>query len=171
MVFLKRYIACDVETSGLSPRHGGRVIELGAVACEDGRVVDELSTLINVECSIYWAAERVHGISRGMLAGEPEPTKVWCDFRTFIGEYPLVAHNAPFDAAFLRHEMSLLGMPMTNRFHCSLALSRKCLPHLPNHRLATVARHLLGVLPSTTRLHRALDDARLAAKIWTILDR
>lgn len=171
MLSLKRYIACDVETSDLSPAHGGRVIEIGAVMLEDGQIVDEFGTLINVGCSIHWAAERVHGISRRMLAGMPEPEEVWGDFRTFIGEYPLVAHNAAFDAAFLRHEMTMLGIHMNNRFFCSLALSRKCLPHLPNHRLATVAHHLLGAMPPTIKLHRALDDARLAAKIWMALNR
>jgi len=171
MLSLKRYIVCDVETSGLSPRHGGRVIEIGAVACEDGQIVEEFGTLINVDCSIHWAAERVHGISRRMLAGMPEPEEVWRAFQSFIGGCPVVAHNATFDAAFLRHEMTMLGMHMNNRFFCSLALSRKCLPHLPNHRLATVAQHLLGALPPTIRLHRALYDARLAAKIWMALDR
>ena len=48
-------------------------------------------------------------------------------------------------------------------------LARQRLPHLPNHRLETVARHLLGELPEECRLHRALDDARLAARVWLAL--
>jgi len=171
MLTPKRYIACDVETSGLSPSRGGRVIEVGAVAFEDGRLTDEFGTLINVDCSIHRAAQRVHGISRVMLAGMPEPAGVWRDFLVFIGGCPLVAHNAAFDAAFLRNELSLLGMRMTHRFYCSLVLSRKLLPDLPNHRLATVAHHLLGPLPPNVRLHRALDDARLTAGIWMALNK
>jgi DNA polymerase III subunit epsilon len=101
-----------------------------------------------------------------MLRGQPPPDVVLAAFRDYIDGALLVAHNARFDMAFLRHEFSRLKWPLTNRSSCTLELSRRRLPRLPNHRLETVARHLLGELPAQTRRHRALDDARLTAQVW-----
>jgi DNA polymerase-3 subunit epsilon len=161
-----RQIFFDVETSGLSPAHGARVIEIGAVAVRSGRIEAEFSTLIGVDCDIHWAAQRVHGISRAMLHGQPRPEEVWGAFLGFAGTAPLIAHNAPFDSRFLYHELDLLGLACDNRIHCSLAASRRRFPHLTSHRLEAVARHVLGDIPGDCRLHRALGDARLLARVW-----
>jgi DNA polymerase III subunit epsilon len=108
----------------------------------------------------------VHGISEEMLTGKPAPSDVWTSFRDFVADAGLVAHNAPFDSAFVRHELSLLGMGLPNPWHCTVRLARRRLPLLPNHRLDTVYRHLFGGLPDGAKRHRALDDARMAAWIW-----
>ncbi len=161
-----RTVIVDVETTGWSVRTGGRVIEIGAVAVEGELIVGELSTLINTGTPIHWGAQKVHGISSFMLRGKPTPEDAWPSFLDFFADSPLVAHNSPFDSGFIRHELSLLGLHLPNHWHCTVRLARKCLPHLPNHKLETVARHLLGEIPTECRLHRALDDARITAKIW-----
>lgn len=166
---MSRHVAIDVETTGLGVASGGRVIEIGAVAIENGRIVAELSTLIQTGTPISYGAFRVHGISREMLQGEPPPAEVWPAFQEFIGAAPLIAHNAPFDIGFVRHELALLGLGLPNPSICTVRLARRGCPQLPNHRLETVARHLLGEIPGDCRLHRALDDARLAARIWMAL--
>ncbi|MGE4345019.1 MAG: PolC-type DNA polymerase III [Geoalkalibacter sp.] len=165
----EKYVAVDVETIDLSPARGGRVIEIAAVAMEGPLIVEEYSTLINAPCRIHPSAKKVHGISRRMLADYPTPAEVWPKFLQFIEASPLVAHNARFDIGFLRHELALLGLPLVNRSHCTLDLARKHYAYLPNHRLSTVARHLLGDIPADCRLHRALGDARLAARVWMVL--
>ncbi len=164
-----RVVIVDVETTGLSTANGGRVIEIGAVAVEDGAIVAELGTLIQVSAPIHYGAQRVHGISSAMLRGKPTPAQVWPQFAEFIGSSPLVAHNSSFDSAFIRHEFALLGQHLPNPWHCTVRLARKRLSHLPNHKLETVARHLLGDLPTDCRLHRALDDARITARVWLAL--
>ncbi len=161
-----RIVVVDVETTGLSVRHGGRVIEVGAVAIENGRIVAELGTLINSGAAISYGAYRVHGISEEMLVGKPAPEEVWSSFREFVGSADLIAHNSPFDSAFVRHELALLGHEFTNQWHCTVRLARKRLPNLFNHKLDTVYRSLCGDLPFGTQRHRALDDARITAKIW-----
>lgn len=161
-----RYIVVDVETTGMSPGRGDRVIEIGAVAVEEGRLAAGFSSLIRTGHPIHRDAQKVHGISDTMLRDAPGPGDVWPEFARFIGSSALVAHNARFDLLFLRHELSRLGLGLPNSHHCTLSLSRRCLPYLPNHRLETVARHLLGDIPHDCRLHRALDDARLAALVW-----
>jgi DNA polymerase-3 subunit epsilon len=161
-----RTVAIDVETTGLSVQRGGRVIEVGAVALENGIVVAELDTLIDTGAAISYGSYRVHGISEEMLYGKPSPGDVWSRFMEFVGEAPLVAHNAPFDSAFVRHELDLIGLDPPNRWYCTVRLARRHLPHLSNHKLDTVYRHLFGGLPASVQRHRALDDARLAARIW-----
>jgi DNA polymerase-3 subunit epsilon len=163
---MQRFVIVDVETTGLGAANGGRVIEVGAVAVEQGCIVAELATLIDAGVPINPFAYRVHGISSAMLRGKPRPAEAWPWFVDFVGNSPLVAHNSPFDSGFIRHELALLGMRLRNPWHCTVRLARKHLPHLPNHRLETVARHLLGDIPDDCRLHRALGDARLAARVW-----
>ena len=163
-------IVVDVETSGLTPRLGGRVIELGAVRLRGGCLADEFSSLIRVDCAIHPAARRVHGISRDMLLHAPTPDEVWPAFLDFVGSSQLIAHNAPFDLGFIRHELALMGHMFTNRSICTLRLARRRYPHLPSRRLEALARHLLGEIPADCHLHRALGDARLTARVWLAMN-
>lgn len=164
-----RTVVVDVETSGMSPGKGGRVIEVGALLLECGMVVAEFETLVNCGAEISYGAYRVHGISAEMLRGKPLPEDVWSRFRGFAGDAELVAHNAPFDSSFIRHELGLIDSDLPNRWHCTVRLARQKLPQLHNHKLDTVYRYLFGELPASLQRHRALDDARLAARIWVEL--
>jgi DNA polymerase III subunit epsilon len=162
----EQVVIVDVETTGLSTQGGGRVIEIGAVRVEHGAIGAEFGTLIGVAAPIHYGAFRVHGISRAMLEGQPEPRRVWQLFHDFVGAATLVAHNYTFDRGFILHELGFLGLQLPNHWHCTLRLARKRLPHLPNHRLVTVASELFGPIPDDLQLHRALDDARLTARVW-----
>ena len=164
-------IVFDTETTGLSPRNGDRVIEIGAVKLENGVVIDEFQSLINPGRSIPYQAQAVHGISQSMLCDQPLPADVFPEFYDFIGSITLVAHNAPFDLRFLTAEFNLLGLNLQTKIECTMKLSRKCLSQLSNHRLDTVYRHLGGVEDSSMQRHRALDDARMAAFIWVELNK
>ena len=163
---MNRVIVVDTETTGLSVKNGGRVIEIGAVAVENGQIVAELATLINSGGAISYGAFRVHGISEQMLADKPTPEEIWPWFVEFVGNSPLVAHNASFDRAFVHHELRLIRMELHNSWHCTVSLARKKLPRLPNHRLETVYKHLFGELAEDIQRHRALDDAKMAARVW-----
>lgn len=166
----QRVVVVDVETSGLSPQRGDRVIEIGAVAVSGGLMGEEFYTLIDVDCRIHWAAERVHGIKRSMLSGSPSSEDAWELFLEFVRDSPLVAHNARFDLAFIRHETARIGRCLGNQVHCSLEMSRKRFPNLASYKLEAVARHLLGGIPKDCRLHRALGDARLLAQVWVAMN-
>ena len=168
---MHRIVVVDTETTGLSVRNGGRVIEIGAVAVENGQITAELATLINTNTPISHGAWRVHGISQSMLTGKPTPQEVWPWFLEFVGASPLVAHNAPFDRAFISHELNLQGVPLLNQWHCTVQLARRKLPQLINHKLETVYKHLFGKLPEDVQRHRALDDALMAARVWMELSK
>lgn len=158
----------DVETTGLFPGFD-RIIEIGAVAIEGGCIVDEFGTLICVARNIPRHVQCIHGINNRMLIGKPKSEEVIPQLAEFISKSALVCHNAKFDLGFLRQEFMLCGIRLNNLHHCTLTIARQRFPRLPNHRLETVYRHLFGALPKGIDRHRALDDARLTAKIWMAL--
>jgi DNA polymerase-3 subunit epsilon len=160
------FIAVDVETTGFSPLRGDRIIEIAAVAFNGDGITKEFQSLINAGKRIPFHARQVHGITDEMLIGAPAPAEVFEQFQSFVEASVLVAHNAAFDVGFLRHEFARLGMGFDKRYQCTLEICRKRYPKLPNHRLETVCRHLFGREMKGVRLHRALDDARLVARVW-----
>ena len=162
--------AIDVETSGLSPNRGDRVIECAAVMIEHGEIVSEFSTLINAPCKIRSSARRIHGITSSMLKDQPLPLEAWGRFLDFVGSAALVAHNIRFDANFIRHELARLGKSLPNSNICTMIMARRLYPFLLNHRLETVARHVLGAIPPDCQLHRASGDARLVARMWLAME-
>lgn len=156
----------DLETTGLSPKQGHRVIEIGAIAVERGVITEEFSTLIDAGVSVPYAVQAIHGITDEMLEGQPLSDEVLPLFARFIGDSILVAHNAPFDIRFLRHEFARMGMGFPHRWLCTLEMSRRRLPRLPDHTLETVYQYLFPEMKLQRQRHRALDDARMTAMIW-----
>jgi len=161
-----RYVIFDVETTGFGPQRGARVIEIGAVLVENGKMISEFQSFINCGKVVSRQAQKVHGITDRMLFGQPAPEEIFPDFHKYISESTLVAHNAVFDISFLRYEFSRLGLGMNNGYLCTMKMSRRRFPMLPNHKLDTVAKYILGGLPPEIHRHRALDDAKLTAMIW-----
>lgn len=165
----RRFVVFDVETTGLSLGLGARIIEIGAVSVEHHAISGTFQRLINPGVPVPGAVTRIHGITASMLANQPRPEEVFPAFAQFIKGAVLVAHNAPFDVSFLRSELARIGMALHAPCRCTLKMSRRLLPHLPNHRLETVATYLLGPLPEDLQLHRALADAHITARIWLAL--
>jgi len=162
----QRFVVLDIETTGLIPQRGHRIIEIGAVALQAYRIVAEFHSLIQVQRSIPRHVQQIHGISNEMLQGSPGPEIIPPQFHDFIRQSTLVAHNAKFDLTFLRYELARYGLSLSHPAICTLEMSRNHYPFLPNHKLETVAQHLLGELPASMKRHRALDDARLTAMVW-----
>ena len=160
------WVVFDTETSGLWPQGNDQIIEIGAVKLNENDIVDEFSSLIDADVLISPYAQAIHGISPQMLCGQPQPEQVFRAFQQFVGQLPLVAHNASFDRNFLHAEYARLGDRLTNKIECTLQLSRKRLANLPNHKLETVYLVLGGVVDQNIKRHRALDDARMAAFVW-----
>ncbi|MEN6620537.1 MAG: 3'-5' exonuclease [Smithella sp.] len=138
-----KLVFIDVETTGLSPQKGHRIIEIGAVAIENNCVIDEFQSLIKINRSIPRHVSKIHGITNEMLTNQPGPENVFPNVRSFIAGSVLIAHNAEFDMAFLRSEFHKLNLTVDNRFLCTLKICRKRYPNLPNHKLDTIYRHLI----------------------------
>lgn len=102
-------VVLDFETTGLSPEHGDRTIEIGAVLLENGTIADRFQRLMNPGFRISRFIEGYTGITNEMLKGEPRCEEVMADFSEFIAGHNIVAHNASFDRRFLDAELKRLN--------------------------------------------------------------
>lgn len=162
-----REIVLDTETTGINPAEGHRVVEIGAVEIVHrvltGRVFHQL---INPLRHVPDDAVRVHGHSAATLKDKPVFADVVDDFLSFVGDAPLVIHNAEFDIRFVNAELALLGRKPVDmdRVVDTLALARKKHPGLPNSLDALCDRYRID---RTRRVkHGALLDAEILVEIY-----
>jgi len=158
-------VAFDIETTGLHPERGDRIIEIGAIEIRSGILGNSFHRRINIKKAITRAAFSIHGITREMLIGQYNAEDAMHGFMIFIGTKSLVAYNAPFDVGFLTYELHRIGLFLNNKCLCAMNRAKRMSPSLSNYRLDTVAKHL-GISVNTSRLHHALDDAKLTALSW-----
>ena len=153
----------DFETTGSTPAQGARATEVAVVLVEGGRVVDQFQSLMNAGVRIPPFITQLTGITNAMVADAPPAAEVMAQARRFVGDTPLVAHNAPFDRGFWHTELALAGCDAPQPFACTVRLARRLYPEAPNHQLGTLAR--FHQLPSAGRAHRALADAQVTAAL------
>ena len=158
----------DFETTGLSPAQGDRATEIAAVIVEDGRVVDRYQSLMNSGVRIPTYIEALTGITNAMVLCAPSAGEVMRDVADFVGDLPIVAHNASFDAKFWDAELARSQRSRQQDFVCSLLLSRRLLPLAPSHKLGALVEY--ARLPVAGRYHRALADAEMAASLLLRLE-
>jgi DNA polymerase III subunit epsilon len=154
----------DFETTGLAPRMGDRVIEIGIAILTGGRISDRFQTLVNSCDHVPRHIESLTGISSEMISSAPKPREAFSQMYRFVEDLPLVAHNAAFDRRFLDAELYRINRRRKQDFICSLRVARRLFPRAQNHRLETLI-DLAGV--RKTHLHRALGDAEMTARLWT----
>jgi DNA polymerase-3 subunit epsilon len=157
-------VVLDFETSGMSPVQGDRAIEIGAVRIVGGAIVDRFQSLMNPGRRISGFIEAYTGISNAMVQAAPPAAEVMAAFDDFIGEDPLVAHNASFDRRFLDAELQRIDRCRRQAFACSLLVARRLYPEAPNHKLSTLVAY--KGLPTDGRFHCALADAEMTAHLW-----
>lgn len=158
----------DFETTGLSPAQGDRATEIGAVILQDGKVVDRYQSLMNAGVRIPAYIQELTGISDAMIRAAPPVAAVMREVWEFVGDYPLVAHNAAFDGKFWDAELARIDRSRRQEFACSLLLSRRLLPQAPSHKLGALVE--FAQLPVAGRYHRALADAEMAASLLLRLE-
>jgi DNA polymerase-3 subunit epsilon len=165
-----REIVLDTETTGLDPKTGDRLVEIGGI-----EIINRIPTgiefhrFINPERDVPLEAQKVHGISTQFLIGKPVFRDVFRDFLGFIGDDVLVIHNAQFDINFLNHELGLLGeKPLSfDRVVDTLALARRRHPAGPNTLDALCKRY--GIDNSQRTKHGAIVDSLLLAQVYVEL--
>jgi len=162
-----REIIFDTETTGLDHRQGHRIVEIGCVELMNhvptGRTYQ---TYLNPERDMPTEASMVHGLTDEFLAKQPLFSEVADQFLEFIGDAPLVAHNADFDMGFINAELKRHGFALldASRAIDTVMMARKMFPGAPASLDALCKR--FGVDASGRQLHGALLDARLLADVY-----
>lgn len=165
-----REVVFDTETTGLSPLNGDRVVEIGCVELfnrvETGR---SFHSYFNPGRPMPSEAEAVHGLSDRFLSDKPAFADVCEELLDFIGEAPMIAHNASFDFGFVNHELGQCGRPSVcmSRMVCTLSIARQKFPGAKHSLDALCTR--FGVDRSQRIKHGALLDAQLLAQVYVEL--
>ena len=162
-----REVLLDTETTGLDPLAGHRILEICCLELRNhvptGRV---LHRLIDPGRDIDPEAERIHGFNRAALIGKPAFAEIVDELLAFLGDDPIVAHNAPFDLAFLNAELARLELPpiASTRAIDTVKLARERFPGLPASLDALCRR--FGIDTSMRTTHNALLDCQLLAEVY-----
>jgi DNA polymerase-3 subunit epsilon len=164
---MAREIVLDTETTGFDPKTGDRLIEVGCIEIEDllptGRTFHRF---VNPERLIPPDAIRVHGITDEKVRDAPKFRDIVADLHDFIGDAPIIAHNAQFDRNFIDHEFGLCGHVLyeEHRWIDTLKLAQTRFPGMANSLDALCKRFKVSLVERT--LHGALIDARLLAEVY-----
>ncbi len=159
------YVVLDFETTGLDANIN-RIVEVGAVKVRDGCPTDKFTTLVDPEQFIpSYISTKIH-ITNTMVYGKPKIEQVLPQLMEFIGELPIVAHNAPFDMSFLLANARRLGIEVNNSVIDTLALSRKYNKECKRHNLGYLT-DFFGI--ELKNAHRAYFDAAATQKLYEII--
>jgi len=169
-----RQIVLDTETTGIDPKEGHRIIEIGCVEVVNRRLTgNHFHVYINPGRHIEQEAIEVHGITNEFLADKPTFSQVAQEFMNFIKGAQLVIHNAPFDVGFMDHEFGMEASTkgvITNQI-CdvldTLTLARQMHPGQKNNLDALCKRY--GIDNSHRTLHGALLDAEILADVYLLM--
>jgi DNA polymerase-3 subunit epsilon len=167
-----RQVILDTETTGIDPKQGHRIIEIGCVEMIGRKLTKRhFHVYINPDREVEEEAFRVHGISNEYLADKPRVHEVAKEFFEFIKGAELIIHNAPFDIGFMDHEFARVGGYPKTAEVCgvfdSLVYARKKHPGQKNNLNILCRRY--GIDNSHRELHGALLDAEILADVYLLM--
>lgn len=169
-----RQIVLDTETTGLNPRSGDRIIEIGCVELIDRRLTgNNFHHYINPERDSEEGALAVHGLTTEFLSDKPKFAEIVNEFRDYISGADVIIHNAPFDVGFLDAELKRVDMPnfkeQIGEVIDTLVQAKEMHPGKRNSLDALCDRY--GVSNAHRALHGALLDAELLAEVYLAMTR
>ena len=150
-----RFVVFDIETTGFSPLTC-KIIEIGAVLVENGKITDRFSTFVNPQVPIPFRIEQLTSINDSMVMDAHPIEEILPEFLKFCEGATMVAHNADFDMSFIIENCNRMGIPNDFTYVDTVGMARFLLPALNRFKLDTVAK-AVGV--SLDHHHRAVDDA------------
>ncbi len=168
-----RQIVLDTETTGIDPKQGHRIIEIGCVELVDRKFTNRhYHQYIHPEREVEQEAIDVHGITNEFLVDKPKFKQIAQEFLDFVKGAQLVIHNAPFDVGFINHEFGLLNAGLGSiTDHCTvldtLAMAREKHPGQKNNLDALCKRYFVD--NSARELHGALLDAEILADVYLLM--
>lgn len=156
------FVVFDIETTGLYAEKD-KITEIGAVKLFNGKVCDTFSTFVNPGIPIPEFITRLTGINDAMVVDAPGIDEALDSFLAYVGDLPVVAHNASFDTGFIKFNARAAGKKFDNIIIDTLQMSRNMFPKLGKYKLDVVAKHL-GV--KLENHHRAVNDSMATAGIF-----
>lgn len=168
-----RQIVLDTETTGLDPKQGHRIIEIGCVEIENRRLTGRnFHCYLNPDREIDEAAIEVHGLTRQFLSDKPRFKQIEDEFLEFVTGTELIIHNAPFDIGFLDSELTLSSSSNQSMHSVctvldTLILAREKHPGQRNNLDALCKRY--GIDNTQRDLHGALLDAEILADVYLVM--
>ena len=165
-----REIVVDTETTGLDPLRGDRLVEIGCVELFNHMPTGQsFHRYLNPEREMAQEAYAVHGLSTEFLADKPLFSAVADEFLAFVGDAPLIIHNASFDASFINAELERIGRSALPRERLvdTLLLARRKHPGVSNRLDDLCSRYAIDNSHRTK--HGALLDAELLAEVYVDL--
>ncbi len=169
-----RLIVLDTETTGLNPRSGDRIIEVGCVELINRRLTgNNFHTYINPERDSEEGALAVHGLTTEFLSDKPKFADIANELRDYVRDAEIIIHNAPFDLAFLDAEFGRLRLPRfaehVGTITDTLVQAKEMHPGKRNSLDALCDRY--GISNAHRALHGALLDAELLAEVYLAMTR
>jgi len=161
----KEFVIFDVETTGLNPRAGDRIVEVAAIRIKNFKETERFEALINPQRPISEGAYKVNGISDDLLKDAPEAKEVIPLILKFLKKSPVIGHHIRFDLAFLSHECELCAISPLGEF-CfidTVKMARGLLPELEKYSLNNVANYL-GY--QQEQRHRAMSDVEMTMHVF-----
>ncbi|WP_338627454.1 PolC-type DNA polymerase III [Clostridium baratii] len=155
------YVVFDLETTGFSAKND-KIIEIGAVKIEEGKIVDRFSEFVNPEKLIPYKITELTGITDEMVKDSETIESILPRFLEFCKGSVLVAHNAAFDTGFIKNNCNRMNLEFDFTIMDTVPLARFLYPELKKVKLNIVAKHL-GI--SLENHHRAVDDAKATCDI------
>ena len=157
-----KFVVFDIETTGFAPTTC-KIIEIGAVLVENGKITDRFSTFVNPKVPIPFRIEQLTSINDEMVMGAPTIEEILPEFLKFCEGAVMVAHNADFDMSFIIENCKRQGIEQDFTYVDTVGMARFLLPALNRFKLDTVAK-AVGV--PLQHHHRAVDDAACTADIF-----
>ncbi len=159
----KNYCLIDIETTGLDATFDD-AIEVAVIKVRENKIIDEYQSLIYTDQIIDSFIVELTGIQQNDILGAPKPEIVWKEFKSFIKDEILIAHNANFDINFIYDEMIENKIePINNDFVDTLRLARRAFPDMKNHKLKTLVKELEL---ENDKLHRAMKDVQVTYQLY-----
>lgn len=160
--FVDNYVVFDTETTGLKDQFD-RIIEIGALKYINNELVEEFSVLVNPQTPIPAIITNITGITDSMVENEKTIAEILPKFMDFVGDLPVICHNAPFDIGFINASLRRLNLEvMKNAAIDTVELARVYIPRAYNYKLETLKHYFKLDFGS----HRSVDDCKTTNYIY-----